>query len=130
MCVCVCVCVCVTQELASRERFIIDSTDPFAIVRMYVCACVYTCVHVCVCVCVCVCMCVCVSLTSKDMVRLIRSSWGVRRFVQGGKARARVCVCVCVCVRVPDKQEHCSTDLGVIAFIRSTYGAKRGTTVH
>ena len=66
VCVCasvyVCVRVCVTQELASRERFIIafilcgrmsneqehDSTDPFAIVRMYVCACVYTCVRVCV----------------------------------------------------------------------------------
>ena len=108
VCVCMCVCVCVrvsvTQELASRERFIIasilcgrmsneqkhDSTDPFAIVRMYKLACVYTCVHM------------CVSLPSKDMVRLIRSSWGVRRFVQGKKARARACVYVCV--RVSHKQ--------------------------
>ena len=97
VCVCVCVCVCVTQELASRERFIIafilsgrmsneqehDSIDPFAIVRMYVCACVYTCVH----------ECVCVSLTSKDMLQLIRSSWGVRWFVypREKSACARVC---------------------------------------
>ena len=112
MCVCVCVCVCacvcvyvcvrvcVTQELASRERFIIafilcgrmsdeqehDSTDPFAIVRMYECACVYTCVHVCV----------CVSLTNKDMVRLIRSSARAWIFPKEKNVCARVSVCIVV----------------------------------
>ena len=107
------------------------STDLFVIVRLCVLAYVRTCV----------CVCVCVSdkqgqgSTDQFVMGRVYVCPCARTCVRACTCvRARVCVWVCVCVRVCacvcDKEAHGSTDLGVIAFIRSLYRVKPVATTH